>query len=119
MKKISIGKYAKLHKISRAQVIKQIVSGKLKSQEIEEDGRKKTYILLEDEEDYDKHNNSDFLKEFIEKNMKNIKILWIFKESEGSFILVYEKERVEALKIVKKQDEVDIFNLKRVDYEFL
>ena len=49
MRKIPINKYARMHKKSIFEVVKEIQSGKLQSEEIEENGRVKRYILMSDD----------------------------------------------------------------------
>ncbi len=48
MKRIPLGKYAKLKKIPRALVIKQILSGQLQAEEVIENGKKVRYILVDE-----------------------------------------------------------------------
>ncbi len=50
MQKIPLGQYAKKMKMSRAMVIKKILSGELKAEEVIENGKKVRYILVESEE---------------------------------------------------------------------
>ncbi len=49
MKRIPLGRYAKLHKLSRAQVIQKILRGELEAEEVVEDGKKVRYILINEE----------------------------------------------------------------------
>ena len=49
MQRVPISKYARMHKKSIFEVVKEIQSGRLKSEEIEENGTVKRYILLSNE----------------------------------------------------------------------
>ena len=50
MRKIPLGQYAKKMRMSRAMVIKKILSGELRAEEVMENGKKVRYILVESEE---------------------------------------------------------------------
>jgi len=50
MQRIPLGQYAKKMRMSRAQVIKKILSGDLRAEEVMENGKKVRYILVESEE---------------------------------------------------------------------
>ena len=50
MQRIPLGQYAKKMRMSRAQVIKKILSGELRAEEVMENGKKVRYILMESEE---------------------------------------------------------------------
>ncbi|BAF70266.1 hypothetical protein [Nitratiruptor sp. SB155-2] len=47
MERIPLNKYAKMKKMSRAQVIHMIVKGEIEAEEVEENGKKVRYILVE------------------------------------------------------------------------
>ena len=48
MQRIPISKYARMHKKSIFEVVKEIQSGKLQSEEVKENGVIKRYIILSD-----------------------------------------------------------------------
>jgi len=115
MRKISLGKYAKEHKLSRAQVIKLILQNRLKSEEIYENGKKKTYIILDDEKIDENKNIKKFedIGIFFEKKyenlLKDIKIDSIYKDDEEYFILseervfkIYKENKIYKIKELKK-----------------
>jgi len=49
LQRVPISKYARMHKKSIFEVVKEIQSGKLQSEEVEENGTVKRYILLSNE----------------------------------------------------------------------
>lgn len=57
MKKVSIKAYAVKHKLSIFNVIKMVKSKKLKSVEIEEEGKKNIYIILDKESEKEVEQN--------------------------------------------------------------
>ncbi|WP_281950618.1 hypothetical protein [Nitrosophilus kaiyonis] len=126
MEKIALGKYAKMNRLSRAEVIKLIVTKKLKSEEIIENGRKKIYILIDDS-DYKKYNSTkkDIIKEFLNKNFdsfsgdleelkkRDFKILKIFKDKDNYFAIIDVNGELNLLKIYEKEEKFYLNFLKR------
>ena len=54
MKKVTAREYARRHKMSLFQVIKKIQKGELRGEQIEENGLKVQYVLLEEEKESEK-----------------------------------------------------------------
>jgi len=76
LQRIPISKYARMHKKSIFEVVKEIQSGKLQSEEVEENGTVKRYILLSNEA----VTTPNKKEEKIDNSSKNIDLALIFRE---------------------------------------
>ena len=83
MERIPLGQYAKKMRMSRAQVIKKILSGELRAEEVMENGKKVRYILIDSKELPQVQSRCE---EILDK--MGIRADLIFQEDEECFALV-------------------------------
>ncbi|SMC09382.1 hypothetical protein [Nitratiruptor tergarcus] len=105
MKRIPLGKYAKMKKMSRAQVIQMITRGQLQAEEVIENGNKVRYIIEESDVVVPSDTQKRLLPSPLEALVSRVAdISQMQKCFEGSnaFYLVFE----ETLLIVDKQSGI-------------
>lgn len=86
MQRIALGQYAKRMRMSRAQVIKKILSGELRAEEVMENGKKVRYILIDSKELPQVQSRCE---EILDK--MGIRADLIFQEDEECFALVDDR----------------------------
>ncbi len=100
MKRVPLGKYAKLKKIPRALVIKQILSGQLQAEEVIENGKKVRYIVVDETQ---------------ESTKEEERTISCFADEEHRFIVMQVGN--EEVLVVQSKDGVELKRVKRCERE--